>query len=170
MDGYIGQLLLWAGNFAPKGWLFCEGQLLSINQYQATFSVLGIRYGGDGKTNFGLPDLRGATINGAKAGEVPGGKLGAATVSLNASHLPTHTHTWSGVTERGTQPSPANNFVADTTNATTADKDYASAGPVVALAAGTIANAGGGQGVSVMQPYLGVRYIICMTGIYPSRA
>jgi microcystin-dependent protein len=173
MDGYLGQLLLWAGNYAPENWAFCEGQLLNVREKAALYSLLGTYYGGDGSNNFALPDLRGATINGSKVNETPGSKLGAIGVSLNSTHLPAHTHTWSGATEKGSLQSPANGFVADTTNpsaSTVPDKDYASSGTVVALAAGTIANAGGGQPVPVMQPSLGVRYIICTEGYYPQRS
>lgn len=166
MDGYIGQIMLWAPNVVPRNWMACEGQVLQITQSQALFSILSINYGGDGRTTFQLPDLRGATLNGIKAGENVGAKSGAATVTLSVANMPAHTHAWHGVTDGGGQQSAKDALVANTG---ASDPDYAPSGTAAALAAGTIAPAGGGQPVSVMQPSLGVRYIICTMGVYPPR-
>jgi microcystin-dependent protein len=166
MNGYIGQILMWAPNIVPVNWMACEGQVINVQQNPALFSILGSYYGGNGTTTFQLPDLRGATLNGLK-NESVGTKSGAATVTLTPANMPTHTHAWNGVTDPGNQQSAADGLVANT-GAT--DPDYAASGTLVALAGGTIANAGGGQPISVMQPSLGVRYIICVRGIYPSRS
>lgn len=166
MEAFLGQIMLWAPNMVPSGWLACEGQTLQVQQNTALFSLLGINYGGDGKTTFQLPDLRGATLNGIKIGEKLGAKSGAATVTLSLANMPAHTHTWNGVTDSGNQQSAKDGLVANTGSS---DLDYAPSGTAVALAPGTIALAGGGQPISVMQPSLGVRYIICVRGIYPSR-
>lgn len=166
MDGYIGQIMLWAPYRVPINWMACEGQVLDIQGNTALFSILGTYYGGNGSSNFQLPDLRGATLNGVK-GAGMGAKSGAATVTLTAANMPAHTHAWNGVTDPGNQQSAAGGLVANT-GAT--DPDYAASGTIVALAAGTIANAGGGRPLSVMQPSLGVRYIICTYGIYPQRS
>jgi microcystin-dependent protein len=167
MDGYIGQILLWAPNIVPVNWMACEGQVLNIQQNAALYSILGINYGGNGTSTFQLPDLRGATLNGVKGGGGVGAKSGAATVTLTVANMPAHTHAWNGVTDPGNQQSAAGGLVANT-GAT--DPDYATSGTTVALAAGTIANAGSGQPISVMQPSLGVRYIICVRGLYPQRS
>src|ERR687894_2069634 len=97
MEGYIGQIVLFAGNFAPRGWAFCHGQILSIAQNTALFSILGITYGGNGQTTFALPDLRGRTPVGAGQGpgltnRILGGSAGAETHTLLVSELPAHTH------------------------------------------------------------------------------
>jgi microcystin-dependent protein len=166
MEPFIGQVMLFAGMQPPRGWAFCQGQLLPINQNQALFSLLGTQYGGDGRVNFGLPDLRDKTIRGI-TNEQLGTKGGAASVTLTTAQMPAHNHSLNAYKEPGTLNIASGNLIADT-GAT--DKDYASAGTLVQMNPAAIAPAGSGQPVSVMQPYLGVNYIIALQGIFPSRA
>jgi microcystin-dependent protein len=166
MDSFIGQVMLFAGMQAPRGWAFCDGRVMPIAQNQALFALLGTQYGGDGRTNFQLPDLRDQTVRGITNEQV-GTKGGAATVTLTAAQLPPHNHSFNAFKEPGTSNIANGSLIADTG---TGDNDYASTGTVVAMNPAAIANAGGGQPVSVMQPYLGVNYIIALQGIFPSRS
>lgn len=173
MDAFIATILLFSGNFAPLGWAFCNGQLLQINQYSALFSLLGTTYGGDGKTTFGLPDLRGRIPVGF--GQGPGlqninlgQQIGTNTNTLTISQMPTHSHTLSAnatATGRNLLPVPTNNYPAqnqDTTGNYAATTD-------VAMNQQAISSVGGNQSVNNMQPTLGLNYIICLQGIYPTR-
>lgn len=180
MDEYIGIIKLFAGNFAPRGWMFCNGQILSISQYQAVYSLLGTYYGGNGQTTFALPDLRGRVPVGAGQGAglpsiVQGQTGGAATTTLTTANLPAHTHGQQFVSGAATADTPAAGLSLAQTNGsvpgtgdTTTTNIYGSAGAPVA--GGQTAAAGGNQPVSMMQPYLGLNYIICVEGIYPSRS
>ena len=172
MDSFIGSIMLFAGNFAPRGWAFCQGQLLPINQNQALFAILGTTYGGDGRTTFALPDLRGRTPTGA--GQGPGlspvnlGQMaGSASVTLQQSNLPAHSHPlYSGGSANAF--APAGNLSAEESNQQT--QVYASGAPAGQMSAQAIGSAGGNQPISVMQPYLGMNYIICLQGIFPSQS
>lgn len=171
MEGYIAEVRLFAGNFAPRGWAFCQGQILSIAQNTALFSLLGTTYGGNGQTTFGLPDLRGRVAVGP--GQGPGlppinlGQVaGAPTHTLIITEIPAHNHTLNGVTEPGDVASPAGAFLAGTGGL---DPEYRASGTTVGMAPQSIGVAGGSQPHNNMQPYLGLNYIICMEGIYPSR-
>ncbi len=159
MEPFIGMIMLFAGNFAPKGWAFCNGQLLSIAQNSALFSILGTTYGGDGKTTFALPDLRGrAPIHWGQGPGLRNYQLGehggAETVSLTAANLPPHTHALSF----GPDPAgdPSDGVVASATQ----EKVHA----------GATQPAGGGQPIENRPPYVAVTYIIALEGIYPSRS
>jgi microcystin-dependent protein len=181
MEGYIAEIRLFAGNFAPRGWAFCNGQILSIAQNTALFSLLGTTFGGNGQTTFALPDLRGRVAVGPGQGPgLPAVNLGQVsgepTHTLIITEMPAHNHT-TQVTPRaydegfgggGNSSVPTNNFWSSTNGG----------GPYnntsnVAMNAGavqvTVGIAGGSQPHNNMQPYLGVNYIICMEGIYPSR-
>jgi microcystin-dependent protein len=177
MEGYIGEIRLFAGNFAPRNWALCEGQLLPINSYTAVFSILGTIYGGDGRTTFGLPDLRGRTPIGP--GNGPGlssynigQKGGVETVTLNATQIPSHNHTATGQIKSnggpGDAPSPAGAYFGEAN-----DDIYASSAGGTMASDGvniTVGNAGGNQSHENRQPYLACYYIICLAGIYPSRS
>lgn len=165
---YVGEIRIFAGNFAPAGWMFCEGQLLPIAENQTLFQLIGTTYGGDGQSTFALPDLRGrvpihantnqtATINLAEAG-------GVETVTLTAQQLPAHTHPFIVSTDAGSQPSPAGNVLA--TSATVAMYKFAT--PTTAMTEHT-SSAGGSQPHSNFQPYLCVNFIISMFGVFPSQ-
>jgi len=174
MEPFIGEVIMFAGNFAPRSWAFCDGQLLPIASNQALFSILGTTYGGDGRTTFGLPDLRGRVPAGPRSGPglqtiAPGEKIGTNTNTLTVNELPSHNHPLNAngtASGRSTVASPANNFSAQNSDAsgnyaTTAD------GTMNAQAIGAT---GGNRPVNNMQPTIGINYIICTEGIYPSRS
>lgn len=168
----IGEIRMFAGNFAPRGWAFCQGQILSIAQNTALFSILGTTYGGNGQTTFALPDLRGrvAVSQGQGPGLSPytlGQQAGVEIVTLLSTNMPAHTHQLYAVNAGGNQASPAGNFPA--VESTGTSMNYASTGPVAAMHSSGMGVAGGSQPFSVVQPYLAVNYIIALEGIYPSR-
>ncbi len=167
----IGEIIMFAGNFAPRGWALCDGQLLSISGNEALFSILGTTYGGDGRTTFALPDLRGRVA--MHAGNGPGlsnrrlgERGGVEQVTLNATQLPAHTHRLRAhSSEAGDTPIPTNavlSFDPRESQYNTQDAD-------VDMGASAIASTGEGQPHSIVQPYQAVNYIIALQGIYPSR-
>lgn len=182
MEGYIAEIRLFAGNFAPRGWAFCNGQILSIAQNTALFSLLGTTFGGNGQTTFALPDLRGRVAVGPGQGPgLPAVNLGQ--VSGEPSHtliiteMPAHNHA-AQVTTRafenslggtGDSESTSNTYWASSVGVgniySTTTNSVMNPGAVAA----TIGIAGGSQPHNNMQPYTGINYIICMEGIYPSR-
>jgi microcystin-dependent protein len=160
----LGEVKMFAGDFAPKGWAFCHGQLLPIAQNTALFSLLGTIYGGDGRTTFALPDLRGRVAIAPGAGPGlstyrQGQKGGLENTTLTQTNLPAHNHT---------VPSLA---VDPASNASTLSKGNTSTVTVGNAPTGTVntANAGGGQSLNNMQPFLSVNYIIAIEGLFPSR-
>jgi microcystin-dependent protein len=161
---------MFAGNFAPRGWAKCEGQLLPISQNTALFSLLGTIYGGDGRSTFALPDLRGRVPVGVGNGSgLPtvsqGARFGNATTTLNSTNLPQHTHQAYGVTEVGSSSDPSGNLPANTK---VFDNEYGT-GTLTPMNAGMIDNTGSSQSFENRPPSLGMNYIICISGIYPSR-
>lgn len=164
MEGYIGQVILFAGTFAPRSWAFCFGQILSIAQNTALFSILGTTYGGNGQTTFALPDLRGRVPVGQ--GQAPGlagvslGQMAGANVeTLDMSQMPPHTHSVGATNSDQTTNRPGGAVPA---------KGGAYGVPATTTLAPS-GVAGGGQPHNNMQPYLGLNYIICLEGIFPSR-
>ncbi len=176
MDGYIGQLILFAGNFAPRNWAFCRGQLLAIAQNQALFSILGTTYGGDGRTTFALPDLQSRTAlgtgNGAGLKNVAlGEKAGVLQSTVQLANLPNiPVKVSSG---NATQNAVTNGASIATPGTTagrvfTATQGFNAATPDTALNPGT---AGGNSiPMNTVSPYVGMNYIICLNGLYPSRS
>jgi microcystin-dependent protein len=179
MDEYIGIVKLFAGNFAPRGWLLCWGQTLPISQYTALFSILGTYYGGNGTTTFQLPDLRGRAPVGVGAGIgispiVVGQAGGVENISLLTQNLPAHNHAVTGTVtlsttrEAANTGTPAGAYLA----VTTPNSTYNSAGGGGPLAGVTqnLNTALTGQTLPFpsRNPYLGMNYIICMVGIYPT--
>ncbi|MCG8328751.1 MAG: tail fiber protein [Chitinophagales bacterium] len=171
MNPFIGLIVMFGGNFAPRGWALCDGQLLPINQYSALFSILGTTYGGDGRTTFALPDLRGrvAIHEGTGPGLSPydlGQKGGSETVTLTTSQIPSHNHSFE---LGGTASSPAgsNSLVGNVTGGDTIFNPTKSGNT---LSSGAIHNTGGGQSHNNIQPYLTVNFIIALQGTYPSRS
>lgn len=179
MNGTIGEIRMFAPDFAPKFWAICTGQLLSISQNTALFSILGTTFGGNGQTTFALPDLRGrlpvgqgqgAGLSNVSLGQVSGSEA----TPLTAINLPAHTHPVAGTVKMLTTNTaanaltPANNYFANDTS--TKYNTAASGGTMkpanTALAVGP---AGNGQGVPNLMPYVGINYIICIQGIFPSR-
>lgn len=170
-DPFIGEIRMFGGNFAPRGWAMCDGQILQIAQYQALFSLLGTTYGGDGRVTFALPDLRGrvpihvGTGNGLSPKRL-GERSGTETNTLSVNNLPSHSHTINAVTEDGNQSTPAGNLPAGTK---LLDKEYSNAARNTTMNATMVNNTGNNQEVNNMQPYLTVNYIIALQGIFPSR-
>ncbi|MDX1638448.1 MAG: tail fiber protein [Balneolaceae bacterium] len=185
MEEYMGMIKIFAGDFAPKNWAFCHGQLLSIQEETALFSLIGTRYGGDGRTTFGLPDLRGAVPVGAGQADQThyrlGQRGGSERVQLTQLEMPAHTHSGQGAIRasggEATSNNPENRYPAvgrtqiernkykDTlTYASEADTDMA--GDAVMF---TTNSTGGNNAHENMPPYLTVNYIICVRGLYPPR-
>jgi len=179
MDPYIGSIMLFAGNFAPRNYMLCAGQLLPISQYSALFSILGTTYGGNGTSTFGLPDLRGRAAIGQ--GQGPGlspislGEMaGTESVTVLSTNMPAHTHT-ATVTINCVNDSRPNN---DTPAGQALDNGstvamFSGSTPDTPMAAGMataqIGNAGGSQPISIQDPFLGLNYCIAIQGIFPSR-
>jgi microcystin-dependent protein len=169
----IGEIRMFAGNFAPRTWAFCQGQLLAIASNAALFSILGTTYGGDGRTTFGLPDLRGRVPIGT--GNGPGlsdRRLGANSgqeqTVLNVNQLPAHTH--AAVLRAQLAPADGRTPGAGVKLGAAGAPIYpAAAGATADLGGLVVGDAGGNQPVSLMQPWLGMNYIICMFGVFPSR-
>jgi microcystin-dependent protein len=196
MEPLLALITMFGGNFAPRGWAFCQGQLFSIAQNTAVFSLLGTTFGGDGQTTFALPDLRGRVPVGTGTGPgVPNIDLGqisgSATVTLLITNMPSHVHTASGngltvaqsaSTAAATTSIPGSTLVPATLPvigggpSATAIKGYAPQDNSTTLAPGNVSGnlttniAGGSQPFSIMQPYLGMNYIIALEGIFPSRS
>jgi microcystin-dependent protein len=150
-------------NFAPKGWAMCNGQLLPINQNQPLFSLLGTTFGGDGRVNFALPDLRARVPIHVGAGHTLGERGGEQAHTLSLAELPTHVHRANGSSSDGDASIPTGRVLAVAANA------YGTPGSLTALAAGTVANVGGGQPHTNLQPYLGLMFCIALQGIFPSQ-
>jgi len=176
MDQYIGEIRIFAGNYAPSGWALCEGQLLPISQNTALFSILGTTYGGDGKTNFALPDLRGRVVMGMGQGpglspRVEGERGGVESQSLTTAQMPSHSHSVHA-SETATTGDPKGAVPAKTVGPTPASAGahiYGAKPDATTMNAAMVGNTGSGQPVSVMQPYLVVNYIIALLGIFPSQ-
>jgi microcystin-dependent protein len=165
-EGYLGQIILFAGSFAPRNWALCNGQILSIAQNTALFSILGTTYGGDGQTTFALPDLRGrAPISPNWSSHALGEVGGSETVTLSVNHMPTHTHTATAYSQGGNTTTPANGAWAASTSR---DSIYATTGDTT-MSSQAVEVTGGSQPHDNMQPYLGLNYIICVMGLFPSR-
>lgn len=182
MDVFLGEIRLMAFAFPPKGWALCDGQLLPINQNAALFSLLGTRYGGNGQTTFGLPDLRGRVASSMGAGPglsnyVVGQTAGSETVTLTLANLPAHTHQVYATTApasagtAGSQPSSnATLAVASlTANGATVPVNRYAATPNTTMASTVLEATGGSQPHSNVQPFLVMSYCIATTGIFPSR-
>jgi len=186
MDAYLATILLWAANFNPRGWAFCNGQLLAISQNTALFSLLGTTFGGDGITTFALPDFRGRVPVGV--GQGPGlspyelGQVGGTeSVIMTINQMPQHAHSVT-VTISASNAQASDSVPTATVNTLAAPYDaanfnaiagYNNQTPNTALNIGTNSNttgvAGGSQPMSIMQSYLGINYIIALTGIFPPR-
>lgn len=177
-DVFLGSLMLVPYNFAPTGWAFCQGQLLPIARYTALFSLLGTQYGGDGKSNFALPNLPGCVVVGS--GTLPGGNTysmgesgGSTTVTLLSQNVPSHAHSVAATPPivSPNQPSPVGNSFSKSApgsdlysnNATSLVHLYAGPG-------GSLAPQGSSQPHNNMMPYLTLNWIIAMTGVFPSRS
>lgn len=168
-DQYVGQIMLASFGFAPRGWAQCNGALLPINQNQALFSLIGVKYGGNGTNNFQLPDLRGRTPIGVNTtGTHPiGQSAGSENVTLTAEQLPQHAHFAACTTQAGTGRNPTNALYGDSGSATPI---YAAPGTQVQLNPATVTNTGGNQPHSNLQPFSVLNFCIALNGVYPSRS
>jgi microcystin-dependent protein len=174
-DPFVAEIRLFPFNFAPRGWAWCNGQLLPISQNTALFSLLGTTYGGNGQTNFGLPNLQGSAA--MFSGQGPGLSLrdlgetgGSQTVTLLTTQLPLHTHTINGKVAGGT-PSPTNMVWGTSSTGKSAANFYAPAAPApVNMNAGALANAGSSQPHNNMMPYQTLYFNIALQGVYPPRS
>ena len=160
---YLSEIKVMSFSFAPKGWAFCNGQLLPINQNQALFSLLGTTYGGDGRVNFGLPNLQGRTPMHMGSGHVLGELGGEQNHTLSLAEIPTHNHTWGATNAAANAPNPTSNLLGG------AAEYNASGSNPVAMYQGVLSTVGGSQPHQNMQPYLTLNFCIALQGIFPSQ-
>lgn len=164
-EPFMSELRLFSFNFAPSGWALCNGQLLPINQNQALFSLLGTTFGGDGRVNFGLPDLRGRTPIHVGNGHTLGERGGEQAHTLSIAELPTHVHLAQAVDAPATTGTGGNTLMLAQS---TPQNLYAPPSNLVAMAAAEIGNVGGSQAHLNMQPFLALSWCIALQGIFPS--
>jgi microcystin-dependent protein len=169
-EPFVGEIRMFAGNFAPRGWALCDGQLLAVSQNDALFSLFGTTYGGDGRTTFGLPDVRGRVP--IHAGSGPGlsprrlgAKAGAENVTLATSQLPSHTHEMSASNESADSTIGTAKVLAKVTGGNL----YRGNGNQQSMNAEAISTVGGNLSHSNLMPFLCINYIVSLFGIYPSR-
>lgn len=186
MEEFLGIIKAFGGNFAPRGWLFCNGQLVGVQQNQALFAILGTTYGGNGQTTFGIPDLRGRSPIGWGQGPglsnyVIGQSSGTEQISILQSNMPPHNHlatsaltlTASNGAATNSTPVAGNSLAAASDVNGDPAKIYNATAPTVALNGGsvltTVGLTGNGVPISILQPTLAISYIICTEGVFPSR-
>jgi microcystin-dependent protein len=163
---YVGEIRMFAGNFAPAGWMFCEGQLLPISENETLFQLIGVTYGGDGQSTFGLPDLRGRLPLHQGNGFTLAETGGAEEVTLTVQQIAAHTHQLLSTNNVATGTAPANSVLAATTAATVTA--YGTDNPHTTLDPASVTPVGGSQPHSNLQPYLCLDFIISLFGIFPS--
>lgn len=166
-EPFLSEIKLVSFNFPPKGWALCNGQLLPINQNQALFSLLGTTYGGNGQTNFALPNLRGRVPIHEGNGHTLGEAAGSTAVTVNQQQMPQHVHFLQGSSSPGNAPGPAtpsSNVLANSVN-----QIYGPPANLVAANPGSVTNVGGSQPHNNMMPYLVLNFIIALQGIFPSQ-
>lgn len=168
-EPFLAEVRIVGFNFAPRGWAFCDGQILPINQNQSLYSLLGTTYGGDGRTSFALPDIRGRAP--MHVGRSNGGgdhrlgqKSGEETHTLAGNEMPQHDHVLQATNTQANSDQPTGHVFARA-----AGTVYGEFGAQQALASGTVANVGGGQAHDNMQPYLAINFCIALQGLFPSR-
>jgi microcystin-dependent protein len=162
---YVGEIRIFAGNFAPAGWMFCEGQLLPISENETLFQLIGTTYGGDGESTFALPDLRGRIPLHQGSGFILAETGGVEEVTLTVSQIPQHVHPLLASGDVGNQGSPELNLVSNSQGAV----PYREDDPTLNMHAAAIAPTGGSQPHTNFQPYLCVNFIISLFGIFPSQ-
>jgi microcystin-dependent protein len=161
---FVGEIRIFAGNFAPAGWMFCEGQQLPISENETLFQLVGTTYGGDGQENFNLPDLRGRLPMHQGNGVILAEQGGAEEITLTVSQTPAHAHPLLATTAVGTAASPQNSLLA----ASGSSNVYRAGPSAAALSNQTVGPVGGSQPHTNFQPYLCVDFIISLFGIFPS--
>jgi microcystin-dependent protein len=162
-EPFLSEIRVFSFEFAPKGWALCNGQLLPINQNQALFSLLGTTYGGDGRVNFGLPDLRGRVPIHMGGGHTLGERGGEQAHTLSLAELPEHTHTASASSANGNQSFASGNVLAAAGNLYSGPSNLTTLNPT------SVANVGGSQAHETMQPFLTLNLCIALQGIFPSQ-
>lgn len=171
-EPFIGEIVMFGGNFAPRSWAQCDGQLMPISQNTALFSILGTTYGGNGQTTFGLPDMRGRSPmhQGQGPGLTPrslGEQGGSENDTLTLNQLPAHNHPMQCTGNAADLDSPVNAIPAK--DAASVTGYYSSGNPTANMKVSTIGNSGGNQPHSLVHPFLAVNFIICLFGVFPSR-
>lgn len=161
---YVGEIRMFAGNFAPAGWMFCEGQLLPISENETLFQLIGTTYGGDGQSTFALPDLRGRVPIHIGNGFILSETGGAEEITLTVQQIPAHSHPLLGSSSTGSTSVPENGLLAKSTSNT----PYSPFAPELNLRANSISPVGGSQPHTNFQPYLCISFIISLFGIFPS--
>jgi microcystin-dependent protein len=162
-EPFLSEVRIMSFVFAPKGWALCNGQLLPINQNQALFSLLGTTFGGDGRVNFALPDLRSRTPIHVGSGHTLGERGGEPAHTLSIAEIPTHTHVLNASSTAGNVPVPPNNVLANSPS-----NIYSAPTSLVSLNAGSVTNVGGSQAHLNLQPFLTLSFCIALQGIFPS--
>lgn len=162
---YVGEIRLFAGNFAPAGWMLCQGQLLPISEYETLFQLIGTTYGGDGQSTFALPDLRSRIPIHQGGGFILAETGGAENVTLTTAQIPSHRHVLAATTSAANDANATNNVLAQ---ASTFDAYEIALPPSQAMAVGSLAPVGGSQPHDNLQPFLCLNFIISMFGIFPS--
>lgn len=162
-EPFLSEIKLVSFNFAPRGWALCNGQLLPINQNQALFALLGTTYGGDGRTTFALPSLRGRVPIHAGSGHTLGEAAGSTVVTLSTQQMPAHSHPMNATNSGGDTNVAAGNYLANFNNG------YAPPAALTTLAPAAVTSAGGSQPHNNMMPYLVLNFVIALQGIFPSR-
>lgn len=165
-EAYVGEIRMFAGDYAPQGWALCNGQLLSILENEVLYALLGTTYGGDGRTTFGLPDLQGRIPIHTSSSIPLGTKAGTETVTLTTSQLPAHTHMANASSTVGAESSPSNAVWAPTTLENYSDGTGATP---VSMNGAALSPVGGSQPHENMMPSLTISFIIALVGIYPSQ-
>ena len=164
---YIGEIRMFAGNFAPAGWMFCEGQLLAISENVTLFQLIGTTYGGDGQSTFALPDLRGRIPLHQGNGFALAESGGVETVTLTVQQIPAHSHPLMATTNFADKSTPQGNIGA---TASTVNLDaYGTDQPTASVSPSSVASTGGSQPHNNLQPYLCIDFIISLFGIFPSQ-
>jgi len=161
-EPFLSEIRIFSFGFAPQGWAMCNGQLLPINQNQALFSLLGTTFGGDGRVNFGLPNLQGQTPIHVGQGHTLGEKGGQQAHTLTMSEMPQHIHILNGLSDNATTPIAAANLLASASGL------YGPPNSLTSLIPGTVTNVGGSQAHLNMQPFLTLNFSIALQGIFPS--
>jgi len=169
-EPFVGEIRMFAGNFAPRGWALCDGQLLAVSQNDALFSLFGTIYGGDGRTTFGLPDIRGRIP--MHAGSGPGlssrrlgAKSGSEKVTLKTNQLPSHTHQLTGNSTDATDKTPTDKVVAKISGGSL----YNNGGNALSLSSKSVTPVGESKSHTNLMPAICINYIVALFGIYPSR-
>ena len=169
-EAFIGEIRMFAGNFAPRNWAFCDGQLLAISGNDALFSLLGTVYGGDGRTTFALPDLRGRIpihkgLGPGLSSRAIGSKAGNETANTSTNTLPVHSHTAQASTQIGSELSPQNEVLCESPSLTM----FRVSSPTAPLASNAVTAVGGNSQHTNMMPFLAIHFIIALFGVFPSR-